>query len=144
MKEQIIKIMEEKGLSAAQFADILNIQRPRLSHILNERNKPGYDFIYTLLEKFPDINASWLITGKGSMYNQASESIDNLESNSNSKEDNSDLFTNAKPKINEDKEEIHDNLKSNNKISKELTNVNSIEKIIILYTDKTFTTYKPQ
>lgn len=138
MKEQILKIMEEKQLSPAQFADILGIQRPRLSHILNERNKPGYDFILSLLEKFSDIDATWLITGKGNMYKQKSDSIKEEEQDKN-------LFSSKLL----DKESKKDNIthtenSNESKNINELTNVNNIEKIVIFYTNKKFTEYKPQ
>lgn len=56
-------------MTASRLADILGIQRSSISHILAGRNKPGYDFLRKLLVKFPKVNADWLITGRGKIYN---------------------------------------------------------------------------
>jgi hypothetical protein len=36
------------------------------------RNKPGYDFLESLLLHFPRVNLEWLLTGKGRMYSDIS------------------------------------------------------------------------
>ncbi|MFV0345755.1 MAG: helix-turn-helix domain-containing protein [Bacteroidales bacterium] len=68
MKERIAAILEAKDLTSSEFAQSLDIQRSNVSHILTGRNKPSYSFIEKLLTVYPEINASWLITGNGSMY----------------------------------------------------------------------------
>lgn len=62
--------MEE--LSPATFADKLGIQRSGISHLLAGRNKPSYDFITRMLDRFPDLSAEWLLMGKGKPYKEAS------------------------------------------------------------------------
>jgi transcriptional regulator with XRE-family HTH domain len=68
IKDRIAKIMEDKQLSPSRFADEVGLNRPAVSHMLNGRNKPGLDALQHIINKFPDLNGSWLITGKGSMY----------------------------------------------------------------------------
>ncbi|MDR2586338.1 MAG: helix-turn-helix domain-containing protein [Prevotellaceae bacterium] len=68
MKTRISQFLQSEQLSPARFADLLNVQRSGISHILSGRNKPGFDLIQKILTKFPDINAEWLITGRGNMY----------------------------------------------------------------------------
>jgi transcriptional regulator with XRE-family HTH domain len=68
MKERLQYFLTQEKLSPAKLADILGIQRSGLSHILSGRNKPGYDFILKLLDNFEELNAEWLITGKGDPY----------------------------------------------------------------------------
>jgi len=56
MKEQLIKIMTHFNISSTRFADEIGVQRSSVSHILSGRNKPSYDFIVKILEKYPSIN----------------------------------------------------------------------------------------
>jgi len=67
MKDRIKKYMDYKSISAGELANLLEVQRSNISHILNGRNMPGAAFIEKLLISFPDLNARWLLTGKGEM-----------------------------------------------------------------------------
>ncbi len=67
MKDRIQHLIEYKEISAGDLAGILGVQRSNISHILNGRNNPGAVFIEKLLKAFPDVNARWLITGEGPM-----------------------------------------------------------------------------
>jgi transcriptional regulator with XRE-family HTH domain len=67
MKDRIKKYMDYKSISAGELATLLEVQRSNISHILNGRNMPGAAFIEKLLICFPDLNARWLLTGKGEM-----------------------------------------------------------------------------
>lgn len=65
--DRIKLLLEDKGLSPSAFADTIDIQRSSMSHILSGRNNPSLDMIQKILNNFPDINSSWLLTGKGKM-----------------------------------------------------------------------------
>jgi transcriptional regulator with XRE-family HTH domain len=67
MKDRIKKYMDYKEISAGELANLLEVQRSNISHILNGRNMPGALFIEKLLLNFPDLNARWLLTGFGEM-----------------------------------------------------------------------------
>lgn len=67
MKDRIKKYMEYKEISAGELANLLEVQRSNISHVLNGRNMPGALFIEKLLINFPDLNARWLLTGFGEM-----------------------------------------------------------------------------
>ncbi|GHV61790.1 transcriptional regulator [Bacteroidia bacterium] len=69
MKERLNQLMREKGLTATKLAATINANPSAISHFLSGRNKPGYDILYNLSDKFPDINMNWLINGGGNMYN---------------------------------------------------------------------------
>lgn len=68
--ERLLKIIEKENLTPTQFADRTNIQRPKISHILNGRNAPSLDVMKKTAEAFPEINADWLFMGNGNMYRQ--------------------------------------------------------------------------
>ncbi|MDR0691603.1 MAG: helix-turn-helix domain-containing protein [Prevotellaceae bacterium] len=68
MNERLTIFLRAEQLSPAQFADVMGIQRSGVSHILSGRNKPGFDFFSTFLQKFPAVNIEWLISGRGKMF----------------------------------------------------------------------------
>jgi transcriptional regulator with XRE-family HTH domain len=65
MKDRIVKIMQIKNLNATQFAEVLEIQRSGISHIISGRNKPSLDLIIKIKESFPEFSLDWLIFGRG-------------------------------------------------------------------------------
>ena len=67
MKDRLIKVLNHLGLTATRLADEIGVQRSGISHILSGRNQPRYDFIVKFLTRFPEINAEWLLLGKGTM-----------------------------------------------------------------------------
>ena len=73
MKERIEHIMRSKNLTANQLADLLNVQRSGISHIISGRNNPSLDFVMKLKENFPEFNLDWLIFGKGPMTGSTAE-----------------------------------------------------------------------
>lgn len=68
MHERLQQFLSAENLSQSQFADSIGVARASISHILNGRNKPGFDFIANMSRHFPTLNIEWLITGKGRMY----------------------------------------------------------------------------
>lgn len=69
MKDRIQRIIDDKNMTPSRFADEVGINRPTVSHILNGRNNPGLEVLQRILSHYKDINAGWLISGDGPMYN---------------------------------------------------------------------------
>lgn len=143
MKERLQYFITREKLSPAKLADILGIQRSGLSHILSGRNKPGYDFILKLLDNFEELNAEWLITGKGDPYKSG---LTNPTSIRNRIEDTKTGFQSTL--FNENKE--IESKKSNPKPSEISINDNSLPiigekriltKVLFVYSDGTFEEY---
>ena len=107
------KVMDYYQLSAAAFADKINVQRSSISHLLSGRNKPSLDFVLKVLEEFKDVELYWLLNGKGSFPK---------------KED----ATTTTPLISDSAQIL-----SQNSPTKE------IDSIIIFYNDGTFKNYVP-
>jgi len=57
-----------EGLKSSELADNISVNRSTISHILSARNKPSIDFLNKLLRTYPNLNANWLISGIGYMY----------------------------------------------------------------------------
>lgn len=68
MNIRLQQFLAAENISQAQLADSLNVARAGISHILAGRNKPSYDFLTSLLSKYPKLNIEWLMFGKGRMY----------------------------------------------------------------------------
>ncbi len=68
MDKRLQQLLELEDLTPSKLADILQIQRSGVSHLLSGRNKPSFDFIEGILKNFPQINPDWLILGKGKPY----------------------------------------------------------------------------
>ncbi len=135
MKDRIKKFMNKKRLTAAELADTIGVQRSNVSHIINGRNNPSSSFIDKLLQHFPDLDARWLITGIGNMSNDITP-----DSSLFAQESNANKPIEDKPSVNVGNENMgnqHVNMEKemNTSIKKE------VEKIIILYKDKSFDVY---
>lgn len=79
MTERIKYIMEQEGLSPAQFADAIGIQRSRISHILLGRNNPSLDLVTKILTKFPNYDSDWLLFGEKDTNVTKQNDMQNLE-----------------------------------------------------------------
>ena len=165
MNSRIRLILKTKNISASKFADEIGVQRSSISHILSGRNNPSLDFIQKTLHRFPDISPDWILTGKGSMYLQADLFSTPVEDKTN----NNDLVIEIDDSGVDNSEETHNNLDSNlnqeteqnkgqnqNYVSKSIKRIpetkkteildrkKRIEKIIIFYSDKTYSYYLPE
>tara|TARA_B100000768_G_scaffold181624_1_gene205447 strand:- start:10547 stop:10897 length:351 start_codon:yes stop_codon:yes gene_type:complete len=63
---RLLELLDNKSLSASQFAEKIGVQRSSVSHVLSGRNKPSLDFIIKISTTFKDISLDWLIHGKKS------------------------------------------------------------------------------
>jgi hypothetical protein len=68
MEAKLRQLMKHEGINSTRLAEILGIQASGISHIMSGRNKPSFDFIHKLLQRFPQINPDWLLLDKGPMY----------------------------------------------------------------------------
>ncbi|MGY5849495.1 helix-turn-helix domain-containing protein [Salegentibacter sp. F14] len=68
------KIIDYYDLSAAAFADQIEVGRSSISHILSGRNKPSLDFVMKVISHFPDVELYWLLNGKGKFPKEGSDS----------------------------------------------------------------------
>lgn len=84
IRDRLTQILTHKQMSSSAFADFLEIQRSNMSHYLSGRNKPGVEILQKILDKFPDINAEWLIMGRGEMTNHPQADIFQDYQNQNS------------------------------------------------------------
>lgn len=128
MNGRLQQFLDLEQLTSSRLADILGIQRSSVSHILNGRNKPGYDFISRFMSKFPQISIEWLLNGKGKPYKEKDQVIEN--------KDNSDLFNLSYPS-----EDIVSTPTPTDRVEKTERNQDinkKIRRITIFYSDGSF------
>lgn len=135
MISRIEEIIRYKGLTASKFADEVGVQRSGISHILSGRNKPSLEFILKILDTWPEINTDWLLKGHGKMLRNQND-LFSLAGKPQEKEPEAEIK----------KTEISRAPLTSEKQKKEETPAISaseteIEKIIILYKDKSFKEY---
>ena len=146
MKDRLSKFLTSEGLSPSMLADRLGIQRSGISHITSGRNYPSFDFIQKLLIHFPKLNAEWLILGEGSMYKTVIIDVPDIFRPSVPDKD-----TPASPTLlgkPPDLSSVEGNKKKQPDIKPEIMPPaevkKTIEKMVVMYTDKTFVTYFPE
>ncbi|MDQ1859261.1 hypothetical protein [Chryseobacterium sp. WLY505] len=64
---QVLSYYNYSGYKSSQ--EVEGLSQAKISNVKRGRNKPGLDLISALLEKFPEVNARWLIVGEGDMLN---------------------------------------------------------------------------
>ncbi|MDQ2769732.1 MAG: helix-turn-helix domain-containing protein [Bacteroidota bacterium] len=67
MVERIRNLIEIRQLTPTQFADMIGVARPVISHILSGRNKPSLDVVQRILAAMPELSMPWLLNGTGPM-----------------------------------------------------------------------------
>lgn len=71
MVTRIRQLLDWQQLSPTQFADLIGVGRPVVSHILSERNKPSLEVVQRIIAAFPAVSLPWLLTGAGEMLAEA-------------------------------------------------------------------------
>lgn len=142
MKEKLDFLLRSKSLTATSFARLLEIQPSSVSHILSGRNKPSFDMVVKLLKAFPDINPDWLLLDDERVYRNEvpSSSFSPITSPNLPSDDQASLFTAV-----ENNEFSATSVESKNEIANIFSSPSSagksVDRVIILYSDKTFDSY---
>ena len=136
MKTRLQKIITTEGLTPTQFAELIGMQRSSISHILSGRNNPSFDMLQNILMKFTKINPTWLIMGKGDMYQKA------VQTSLFSELPNSKQPT-ITPTITESTSNVNSGELPKVKPPESAVFGKDVERVIVFYKDKTFTEYLP-
>lgn len=149
MREKLLKLMKSEKLSSSRLAEILEIQPSSISHILSGRNKPSYDFLVKILRRFPTLNPDWLLLDAEQMY-RSNEELDRRINDTNPQ--SSQTTSSAEKMIVNSKNALNPkNESSQNSTNRPIENIaavaniatdgRTIERVIVLYTDKSFEAY---
>jgi transcriptional regulator with XRE-family HTH domain len=119
MNRRLLQFLQAENITQTQLADTLSVARGSVSNILAGRNKPGYDFLESLILHYPNLNLEWLLSGKGKMYHENENGMP-IESTPQQDEPvQLDLFSLQSP--------------ANNR---------EISRIMVFFTDKTFQEFR--
>lgn len=146
MKDRIQRIIDEKNLTPSRFADEVGLNRPAVSHILNGRNNPGLDALQRILARYKDINAAWLISGTGPMYNYSHSGDSKLPSLF---DENSENATDSPAKAEYPRENevktvaIGVKTSENQPVYQKIIPSVKVKKIAVFYTDNTYEEFVP-
>jgi transcriptional regulator with XRE-family HTH domain len=148
MIDRIKKILQEKAISDAVFADKINVNRGTVSHILNGRNKPSLQVVTKILEIYNTINPDWLLFGKQPMYR--GEKI-RIEPDLFAEKSANPVKPASAPKETKEIEVKPKEIIPEKVVNKEIKTPDftpvftskKIDKIMILYSDKTFESFSP-
>lgn len=125
------KILQFYDISAATFAEAIDVGRSSISHILSGRNKPSLDFVMKVVQTYPEVELYWLLNGKGSFPPRETkgQTISSSEMDPEASKHSSAA------------EMINTTTGVQNKITSE-ENGKKIKKIVLLYEDGSFEAFE--
>lgn len=65
--QRFTQLIQHLGLSKNAFAQSLDKTATVIQHLVDERNKPGYDLLCKVFEVYPNVSKDWLMEGAGPM-----------------------------------------------------------------------------
>lgn len=144
MNERLQKFLDAENISQAFFAETVGVTRASVSHILSGRNKPGYEFINSMMIHYPRLNIEWMLSGKGKMYKDMASEKD-FRNNDNIGQMPS-LFPETTDNMtpgSDNNSDIHQSFQNigiseTSQSAKTTENKRRIERIVIFYDDNTF------
>ena len=139
MKDRIIQIMRQTGLSNAEFAEKIGISTSSLSHIFSGRNNPSLDVVKRIHKSFPEISLNWIMYGEGNMY--ATDSGRNGDTSQSSydnalERENMPLFENAENPENTGSGQFYFDFRKEKSSETPVYQPQSTEKEVIKYIEK--------
>lgn len=163
LSDKIELLIKKKQLSSSQFADALGIPRSSISHILSGRNKPSLDVVQKLLSAFPEVSAEDLlfedriltVSGAKSSPTQNQEILPLTDLFEASKEVSSEsiknisnepiiIRSNLRRSVKDVNTEANISVQENNSSTEAGKSLpKQIERVILFYSDGTFTESKP-
>lgn len=67
--QRFITLISHLGISKNAFAASLDKTATVIQHLVEERNKPGFDLLCKVFEVYPNVSKDWLLQGTGPMLN---------------------------------------------------------------------------
>lgn len=144
MREKLLVLMKNEGLTSSRLAELLGIQPSGISHILKGRNKPNFDFVQKILRRFPRINPDWLLLDSEQMYREEEENNSQLSENAIFSPDMTNPPADAKngDAENSPKQAVAAQIESTFGVaSPGLASKGGIKRIVVLFDDNTFESY---
>ncbi|RZL02461.1 MAG: XRE family transcriptional regulator, partial [Hymenobacter sp.] len=65
--QRFSQLIQQLGMSKNAFAMSLDKTATVIQHLVDERNKPGFDLMNKVFEVYPNVSVDWLLRGYGPM-----------------------------------------------------------------------------
>lgn len=155
INKRISDIIEYTKLTQKEFADAIDANPSKISHILTGRNGPSLEIISQIKSKFTELSWDWIIFGTGDMLQPIAEkktaNTEIKEQKKNAPPLPPNLFTMINDNFSEEiKNEKDFDISNENFISHSQTlgnveknNTITIKKIVIFYDNGKFESYDP-
>ncbi|QJX48782.1 hypothetical protein HMJ29_18420 [Hymenobacter taeanensis] len=65
--QRFLQLISYLGISKNAFATSLDKTATVIQHLVDERNKPGFDLLCKVFEVYPNVSKDWLLQGQGPM-----------------------------------------------------------------------------
>lgn len=142
MKAKFEFLLKNKGLNATSLARMLEIQPSGLSHILSGRNKPSFDLVVKILRIFPDINPDWLLLDSDQIFRSDDVATPQVPSSRAERAEQSSVLPFDEVANREVLEGVNGEKNELPPIFTTPRNPNKkVERVIILYSDRSFESY---
>jgi hypothetical protein len=70
--QRFLQLISHLGISKNAFAASLDKTATVIQHLVDERNKPGFDLLCKVFEVYPNVSKEWLLQGVGPMLQDGS------------------------------------------------------------------------
>jgi transcriptional regulator with XRE-family HTH domain len=127
-------ILDYYDISAAAFADAIQVGRSSISHILSGRNKPSLDFVLKIVQTYPEVELYWLLNGKGSFPKSEDEKV----VPSSKSETPAPLIRDEKPKS---EQPLESSIKPESLPGSSFS-AKTIKRVVLFYEDGTFEAFE--
>ena len=141
MNTRLKQFLSAENITQAQFADNINVVRASVSHVLSGRNNPSYEFIRSIMVKYPNLNIEWLMFGKGKMYRDNSVDQQSAPAPHHTEAETDLLFTDEDLEediIEEVNTQVTNEIKALSESVKTIVKQRNVKKIMILFDDGTY------
>ena len=135
-------LMQNEKLTASRLAEILEVKPAAISHILSGRNKPSFEMLCKMINRFPQINPYWLLGDATEVYNSDTAASTSSSSTATPIATSGTLFNLTDEKLEDGENSNAPTSTPNVPIS--TLGRSDIEKIIIVYNDQTFEELHPK
>lgn len=127
-------IMEYYDISAATFADAIQVGRSSISHILSGRNKPSLDFVLKIVQSYPEVELYWLLNGKGD--------FPKMEANTNSTDNKLETPSPSSPLRQPQNEDVQQEFVPEKIYADSGSSAKKIKRVVLFYEDGTFEAFE--
>lgn len=142
MEKKLRFVMMKENLTVGKVAAMLDVNSAVVSHILANRNKPSYQLTGKIVSTFPKYNPYWWLGTSEEIYNPAFKDAEPSQSSDDNKSENFSATESAPLSDNRASEQ-----RSIASVAQALGSgkrSQPIERVIIVYADKSFEAYTPK